>query len=178
MVSETTRETLDEDWDDWDESQADNKYLSFVVHGEHYGVSVGYVSQIIGMRTITTMPEMPPFLKGVVNFRGKVIPVVDIRVRFGLPERDYDDRTCIIVVTVEETPVGLVIDRVGVMVDIPPEQVEAAPKASREYNSRFLQGLGKVDEEVYILLDVEQLLYDEELEQLSGVAAADEGRGS
>ena len=173
MNQERLSDNLDDDWDDEDEDTQAGKYLTFRLHGEDYGVAVAFVTQIIGMQTITPVPDMPDFLKGVINLRGRVVPVVDMRNRFNLPEIAYDDRTCIIVVTINEVPIGLVVDAVHGMVDIPDTEIEPPPRTHRDGSSRFLQGLGKASDGVKILLNVERLLYDEELQQLAETPVAD-----
>ena len=175
MVSKSkSREPLVEDeWDEDDEDTQKDKYLTFHIHEEDYGIEIRFVTEIIGIQNITKVPDMPPFLRGVINLRGKVIPVMDVRARFKLPERDYDERTCIIVVNIEDISIGLVVDKVQEVVDIPEAQVEAAPETSRGKSSPFLQGMGKIGDEVKILLNVEKLLYDEELESAQQLAAAE-----
>ena len=154
-----------------DEDTMKDKYLTFHLAGEDYGLDIAYVTEIIGIQKITEVPDMPNFVKGVINLRGKVIPVMDVRLRFHLPERDYDERTCIVVVDINTTAVGLVVDQVNEVADIPEAQVEPPPRTTKGATSRFLKGMGKVDEEVRILLNVDKLLYDEEMELLSSAAA-------
>lgn len=159
------RERLDddlleeEDQDDMEDSQ-EGKYLTFLLGKEEYGIEIRHVTEIIGMQTITEVPDMPLFVKGVINLRGKVIPVMDVRLRFGLENRAYDDRTCIIVINVREQPVGLIVDRVSEVLDIPPGQIEPTPEIRKDRGNRFLQSMGKVGDKVKLLLDSEKLLFD------------------
>ena len=143
-----------------------NKYLTFLLGEEEYGLEILRVREIMGVIEITRVPRMPGFVRGVINLRGKVIPVMDVRIRFHLASRDYDERTCIIVVDINETSVGLVVDEVREVADIPADQVEPPPATGSADGSRYIQGLGKIDNEVKIILNVSQLFYDEELEQL------------
>ena len=159
---------LDDDLYDDEDTQKD-KYLTFHIGTEDYGISIAYVTEIIGIQSITEIPEMPDFIKGVINLRGKVIPVMDVRTRFKLSPREYDERTCIIVVEIDDTSVGLVVDAVNEVADIPEDQVEAPPKSKRKGGS-YIQGIGKIDKEVKILLDVNRILYDEELESITETA--------
>jgi len=159
---------LDDDLYDDEDTQKD-KYLTFHIGTEDYGISIAYVTEIIGIQSITEIPEMPDYIKGVINLRGKVIPVMDVRTRFRLPLREYDERTCIIVVEIDDTSVGLVVDAVNEVADIPEDQVEAPPKSKRKGGS-YIQGIGKIDKEVKILLDVNKILYDGELESITEVA--------
>ena len=160
----------DDLYDEDDEDTQKDKYLTFQLAREHYGIEIYYVTEIIGIQTITELPEMPDFIRGVINLRGRVIPVMDVRARFKLPDREYDERTCIIVVEIKDTSVGLVVDEVREVMDIPEESVEPPPKATGRENSNFLQGLGKVENDVKIILNVSQLLFDKELEELSKAA--------
>ena len=145
------------------------KFLTFHVAGEDYGIEIRYVTEIIGIQKITDVPDMPDFVRGVINLRGKVIPVMDVRTRFHLPPRDYDDRTCIIVVNINEMAVGLVVDKVNEVADIPESQIEPAPRSGRGGGSRYIKGMGKIGNEVKILLDVSRLLGEEHLVQLDDV---------
>ncbi|MBW2303883.1 MAG: purine-binding chemotaxis protein CheW, partial [Deltaproteobacteria bacterium] len=121
---------------------------------------IRHVTEIIGIQKITAVPDMPEFVKGVINLRGKVIPVLDMRKRFVLEEREYDERTCIVVVNVSGGAVGLVVDSVNEVADIPQEQIEPAPEINEENKNLMVQGLGKVGEEVKILLDVDRLIHE------------------
>lgn len=143
-----------------------DKYLTFHLAGEDYGIEIRFVIEIIGIQKITEVPDMPAFIRGVINLRGKVIPVMDVRARFMLPDRDYDDRTCIIVVNVEGTEVGLVVDEVSEVADIPNANVEPPPRTGKNTGGHYIQGMGKINSDVKILLDVHKLLYSEEMQQL------------
>ncbi|MDH3393267.1 MAG: chemotaxis protein CheW [Desulfobulbaceae bacterium] len=149
-----------------DEDTMKDKYLTFHLAGEDYGIDIAFVTEIIGIQKITEVPDMPDFVKGVINLRGKVIPVMDVRLRFLLPERDYDERTCIMVVDINGTAVGLVVDKVNEVADIPEADVEPPPRSSKGASSRYLKGMGKVENEVRILLNVDRLLFDDEMTQL------------
>ncbi len=170
-VSQNPYDLDDDDLYDDEDTQKD-KYLTFHIGTEDYGISIAYVTEIIGIQSITEIPEMPDFIKGVINLRGKVIPVMDVRIRFKLSPRDYDERTCIIVVEIDETSVGLVVDAVNEVADIPEDQVEPPPQSRRKGGS-YIQGIGKIDKKVKILLDINKILYDEELESIVETAEAD-----
>lgn len=144
-----------------------DKYLTFHLAGEDYGIEIRYVIEIIGIQNITEVPDMPAFIRGVINLRGKVIPVMDVRNRFNLEDRDYDDRTCIIVVNVDSTEVGLVVDEVSEVADIPEANVEPPPKTNRNSEGSYIQGMGKINNDVKILLDVHKLLYSGEMMELA-----------
>ncbi len=167
MAENTGRAALDDiNFDEENEDTLQGKFLTFRLAREDYGIEIRYVTEIIGIQRITEVPDMPDYVKGVINLRGKVIPVMDVRTRFRLPARDYDDRTCIIVVNIEDKSVGLVVDKVNEVANITDEQIEPAPRSSKA-GGRYIQGMGKIGEEVKILLDVNRLLYDEELQQIS-----------
>jgi purine-binding chemotaxis protein CheW len=150
---------------DNEDTQKD-KYLTFPLAGENYGIEICYVIEIIGIQSITEVPDMPTFIRGVINLRGKVIPVMDVRARFRLPARDYDDRTCIIVINVDSTEVGLVVDEVSEVADIPENHVEPAPRTSKNSDNSYIQGMGKMNNRVIILLDVHKLLFSGEMQRL------------
>lgn len=159
LLSEDTM--LEED----DEDTQRDKYLSFAVGEEDFGIDISHVTEIIGIQKITQVPDMPSYIRGVINLRGKVIPVMDVRLRFGMEQREYDDRTCIIVVDVRGAAIGLVVDTVKEVVDIPPAQIELPPDVADRTGNRYIKGLGKVGEQVKILLDVERLVKQEDLLQ-------------
>ena len=157
---------------DSEDTQKD-KYLTFHLASEDYGIEIQYVIEIIGIQKITDVPDMPAFIRGVINLRGKVIPVMDVRARFNLPDRNYDDRTCIIVVNIDETEVGLVVDEVNEVSDIPESNVEPPPKTGKGTGGQYIQGMGKINNTVKILLDVHKLLFSEEMMALIAKAQED-----
>lgn len=140
------------------ELQERTKYLTFILGSECYGLDIMYVREIIGMQQFTTVPDVPAYVKGVINLRGKVIPVMDVRLRFRMGERAYDDRTCIIVIHVGDWLVGLVVDTVSEVLDIPQADVEQPPQAFGRNNDHFIAGMGKVGDQVRMLLDAEKLV--------------------
>lgn len=168
MKTTTHEEMLDEDLvDDDDEDTQVNMYLTFQVGAEDYGIEIRHVIEINSVQKITEVPDMPKFVKGVINLRGQVIPVTDLRVRFNLEAKAYDDRTCVIVVSINETSVGLIVDRVREVENIPEEDRSPAPRLGHEERNHYILGLGKVGADVKILLNVEKLLFEEELNQLA-----------
>lgn len=164
-------DALDENYlDEDDEDTQKDRYFTFQVGEEEYGIGIINVIEVIGMQKITEVPDMPDFVKGVINLRGQVIPVMDVRTRFQMKPREYDDRTCIVVVNIRDTAIGLVVDKVSDVIDIPEDNVDPPPRVSRKPSSRFIRGMGKIDDQVKILLDVQKLLYDDELEQVAAPA--------
>lgn len=152
------------------EDTMEGKFLVFNIGEEDYGIPIRDVTEIIGIQRVTELPETPSYVKGVINLRGKVIPVIDVRSRFGMAERAHDDRTCIVVVTMQNVPVGLIVDSVAEVLDIPDASVEPPPKVNRGSGSRYISGLGKDGDNVKILIDTHKLLFEEELALLSGQA--------
>lgn len=147
-----------------DQDSMQGMYLTFELANEGYGLEIRYVIEIIGIQPVTYVPDMPGHVIGVLNLRGKVIPIIDVRLRFHLASRDYDERTCIIVVNVNEHSVGLVVDKVNEVVDIPLKEIEPPPATGRG-GSQYIQGMGKLGQQVKILLNIETLIEDEELEE-------------
>lgn len=150
------------------------KYLIFQLGNESYGLEIFHVNEIIGVQTITEVPEQPNYIKGIINLRGKIIPVLDVRIRFKKQERAYDERTCIIVVDVMAFHVGLIIDRVVEVVDIPINNISPPPKLAGDYKNRYISGIGRIGQEVKLLLDCSKLLLDEELDALAEISKGQE----
>ena len=158
-------ENLDDDEEDEDTQK--DKFLTFRVGKEDYGLEICHVTEIIGIQKITEVPDMPDYVKGVINLRGKVIPIMDVRKRFKFEEREYDDRTCIVVVHINDTSLGLVVDTVKEVSDIPESNIQPPPDIAEGNRQFFIRGLGKVEEEVKILLDAEKLLSKSDLSKVS-----------
>ena len=145
---------------DDDDAQKD-KFLTFVVDNEVYGFGIEHVSEIVGVQHITVVPDLQSYIKGVVNLRGLVIPVVDVRLRFGLDERCYDDRTCIIIVQHDDTAVGLIVDIVREVIKIAEDIISPAPKIVGEVGGQYISRIAKLEESVVLLLDIQSLLYED-----------------
>ncbi len=143
------------------EDTLEGRNLTFALGEEEYGIEIRYVTEIVGIQSITDLPDTPDYLLGVINLRGKVIPVIDMRLRFHLPFREFDERTCIIVVNLRDTSVGLIVDTVSEVIEIPADHVEPPPRSEMGSHNRYISGLGRVEEEVKILLDMEQLLFED-----------------
>lgn len=147
------------------------KYLTFLLADEEYGLEILKVREIIGVLDITQVPQTPDFVRGVINLRGKVIPVVDLRLRFGLEPTEYNDQTCVIVVDVGML-MGIIVDTVQEVHDIPSADIEPPPQLGASVTTDFMLGMGKVRDDVKILLDIEKVLTAEELVLTEAVAAA------
>lgn len=165
-MAESQRKDVNDDFDfedDENEDTQEGKFLSFRIGNEVYGIEIRHVTEIVGIQKITEVPDMPHYVKGVINLRGSVIPVVDVRLRFNMKPRDYDDRTCVIVVNVNESPIGLVVDAVREVISILPEQISPPPSVSKGEVTKYIQGIGRFDEDVIILLAMNELLYDKRI---------------
>ncbi|MFP4527519.1 MAG: chemotaxis protein CheW [Candidatus Kapaibacterium sp.] len=160
---------LNDDYIETDEDSQKDKYLTFRVDDEDFAVDIRYVIEIIGIQKITGLPDMPDFIKGVINLRGKVIPVMDIRLRFHMKEIEYGDRTCIIVAKVGETYFGLIVDTVSEVLDIPASEIDPPPRSGMTGSRRYLQGIGKVGDQVKIILDINRILSEEELSDIKQI---------
>lgn len=145
----------------------DGKYLTFVLNEEEYGIGILKIKEIIGMMPITSVPQTPQFVKGVINLRGKVIPVVDLRLRFGMDAIDYNERTCIIVVEIEgqsgTVMIGIVVDAVSEVLNIKGEHIEDTPTFGTKLNTDYILGMAKMEGVVKILLDIDRVLSAEEI---------------
>ncbi len=157
--------------DPGDAKSLGGKYLTFYLDGEEYGVQILKVREIIGIMEITQLPQMPHYIKGVINLRGKVIPVVDLRLKFGMSEAEYTDETCVIVVDIG-TQVGIIVDTVQEVADIADKDIEPPPALGGSVETTYLMGMGKVNGSVKILLDIDPILTGEDMESLSEAAAS------
>lgn len=147
------------------------KYLIFHLGSEEFGTEVLKVREIMGLQDITSIPQTPPYVKGVINLRGKVIPVVDLRLKFGLPPEEYTGRTCIIVVKThqaeEELLIGIVVDGVAEVLTLTPADIEDTPDFGPGVVTPYLKGMAKIKDKVKILLDIDQVLSSQELHGLT-----------
>lgn len=166
MTASTFRPAKGRDADNGD------KFLTFRLGVEEYGVEILRVREIIGMIDVTPLPRTPDFVKGVINLRGKIIPVIELRTKFGLPSVDYTEATCVIVVEVsdpdteDQFQIGVIVDTVSEVLDIPRDSIEPTPRFGCAMNADYIMGMGKVTansgERVVILLDIDRVLTDAE----------------
>lgn len=139
-----------------------DRFLTFQLDKEVYGIEIKNVIEIIGIQAITEIPEVPEYIRGIINLRGKIIPVMDVRLRFKKNFKEYNDRTCIIVVSINELSIGLIVDSVSEVISIPEAEIVAPPELGKDGN-KFVEGIGKFENEIKLLLDCEKLLtYDED----------------
>lgn len=152
----------------------ENKYLTFWTDNELFGIPISDVVQIISMQGITPLPDFPEYAKGVINLRGDIIPVIDIRIRFGKPEVDYTDNTCIIVTNIEDSFMGFIVDAVDEVTDLDEDSISPPPKVSKDITNRYLTGIGQIGDKVVLLLDVAKILSEDEMAEVHETAAQSE----
>ncbi len=145
-----------------EEDTQKGKFLTFSMESEMYGIDVRYVTEIIGIQPITEVPELPDYIKGIINLRGKIIPVMDVRLRFKMPFKEYNDRTCIIVINIDDTCIGLIVDSVTEILSIPEDEIVDPPKVNKT-GSNYIKCIGKVGNEMKLILDCYKLLNDREI---------------
>ncbi len=148
----------------------EGRFLTFILGSEVYGIEILKVREIIKLMDITTVPRTPDYMKGVINLRGKVIPIVDLRSKFSMPEIEHTQETCIIVVEVNQTSIGIIVDSVSEVLNINSGEIEEAPHLGQDIDTNFILGLGKTKERIVILLDIELVLSSEELETVEQLA--------
>lgn len=138
--------------------QMAGKYLTFIVGSEIYGIEILKVQEIIGMMNVTKFPKAPYYVRGVINLRGNVIPVIELRKKFEMDITEDTEKTCIIVIQLEKLREGIIVDEVREVIDISEENIETPPQFGIDEDMNFVKGVGKVDEKVIILLDIERLI--------------------
>ena len=152
----------------------EGKYLTFALANEEYGLEILKVREIIGYMEITSVPQTPAYVKGVINLRGQVIPVVELRAKFGMETTDITEQTCIIVVEIgqdqQSFSTGIVVDHVEEVLDIAGENIEEAPQFGSAVNTDFILGMGKIGESVKILLDIDRVLDGTSLDNFGGTS--------
>ena len=149
-----------------EEDTLKGKYLIFSMGSELYGMEIRYITEIIGIQPITEVPEMPEYVRGITNLRGKIIPVMDARLRFKKAVREYDDRTCIIVIDTNDISIGLIVDSVAEVLTMQDEDIAPPPDINKG-GHKYIKGVGKAGGSVKLLLDCQKLLTDDEAESLS-----------
>lgn len=160
MSGPEVQELLEEE-----EDTQKGRFLTFELGGESYGIEIKYVTEIIGLQPVTEVPELPEYIRGIINLRGTIIPVMDVRLRFKKPFREYNDRTCVIVVDIGEIAIGLIVDSVSEVLSLPEEEIVPPPEVNKISN-KYIKGIGKVDNGVKLLLDCHKLLNEEDVEEL------------
>lgn len=162
MAQVATQEMFEQE-----EDTQKGRFLTFSLGKETYGIEIRYVTEIIGIQAITEVPELPVYIKGIINLRGKIIPVMDVRLRFKKEPKEYNDRTCVIVVDIRDISVGLIVDSVSEVLTIPEQDIVEPPHLSKGYGNRYIKNIGKVGNDVKLLIDCEKLLTEDDMEQLN-----------
>lgn len=157
-----------QNWEEIEDTQK-GKYLTFDVGEEVYGIEIKHVTEIIGIQPITQVPESHMYIKGIINLRGKIIPVMDVRLKFKKQEIPYNDRTCVVVVDVDNMPIGLIVDKVAEVLDISDENIVPPPENKTGFNSRYVMGIGKVGSDIKLILDCQKLVTIEDMEMMDGM---------
>ncbi|MFW5649348.1 MAG: chemotaxis protein CheW [Candidatus Alkaliphilus sp. MAG34] len=151
-----------------EEDTQKGKYLTFSLGNEFYGIEIKHVTEIIGIQPVTEIPELPDHIKGIINLRGKIIPVMDVRLRFKKPPREYNDRTCVIVIDIKDVSVGLIVDSVSEVLSINEEDIVSPPNVKKDGN-KYIKAIGKVGDEIKLILDCDKLLSDDEIGSLESI---------
>lgn len=146
------------------------KYLTFCLDKEVFGIEICYVTEIVGMQPFTKLPDAPTYVRGIINLRGRIIPVTDMRLRFGFEQIPYSERTCIVVVDINEISAGLIVDTVAEVVQILDDNIVPTPDKMTGHRNRYIRGIGKMGEEVSLLLDIAQLFGKEILNSKENVS--------
>lgn len=152
-----------------EEDTQKGRYLTFLLGRETYGIEIKYVTEIIGIQSITEIPELPEYVKGIINLRGKIIPVMDVRIRFRKEPIKYNDRTCVIVVDISDISIGLIVDKVSEVLTIPEVDIVEPPQMNKGFNNRYIKNIGKIGDDVKLLLDCEKLLTEDEVQDLGKI---------
>jgi len=147
-----------------------NEFLTFTLGQEEYGVDILKVQEIRGYDTVTRIPEAPEFIKGVINLRGTIVPVVDMRLKFRLDSAEYNEFTVMIILNVARRVVGMVVDGVSDVMQLSAEQIRPAPEFGSSVNTRFITGIGTLDQRMLILIDIEKLMSSQDMALMDSVA--------
>lgn len=158
---------LDEELSEFEEDTQKDKYLTFLLDKEVYAIEIKFVTEIVGMQPITEIPELPPYVKGIINLRGEIITVIDIRLRFKKKPAEFNDRTCIIVVKVQDVSIGLIVDHVAEVLDIADDYVASPSDMHYDQSNSYLKGIGKVGLEIKLILDCYKLFKAEDIDPLN-----------
>ncbi|HEX9059040.1 MAG TPA: chemotaxis protein CheW [Clostridia bacterium] len=151
-----------------EEDTQKGRFLTFTLGNDSYGIEICHVTEIIGIQPITEVPELPDYVRGIINLRGKIIPVMDVRLRFRKPFKDYDDRTCVIVVDIDDISIGLIVDSVSEVISISDTEIVPPPEMNKAGN-KYIKGIGKAGSDVKLLLDCNKLLNEDEVAGLSNI---------
>jgi purine-binding chemotaxis protein CheW len=161
---------------DQDAGGRGGKFLTFFLAGEEYGLEILKVHEIIGMMSITSVPRTPKFIRGVINLRGKIIPIIDLRLKLEMETTEQTDETCTIVVQAGELQIGVIVDKVSEVLDIAGGDIDDAPSFGSDVRSDYILGIGKSEGRVKLLLDIDKVLSMQDMKSLSSVSADGESQ--
>lgn len=153
-----------------EEDTLKGKFLIFTIDKEDYGIEIKNVLEIVGMQPITAVPQLPEYIKGMINLRGKIIPVMDVRLRFKKKEIEYDDRTCIIIIQMDEIYVGFIVDRVSEVMNISEDEFAEVPELGSNSKNKYISSIGNTKSGVKIILDCNKIISDDEIDAISNLA--------
>ncbi len=152
--------------EDQEEDTQKGKFLTFYLGNECYGIDIIYVTEIIGIQPITIVPELPHYIKGIINLRGKIIPVMDARLKFSKEPKDYNDRTCIIVIDIAQLSIGIIVDEVAEVLNISDNNIVPPPNLNSG-GRKYIKSVGKSEEKITLILDGDKLLDENELDEIN-----------
>jgi purine-binding chemotaxis protein CheW len=163
MVTATIEEEIDEDSQD----TMEDLYIIFFIDGREYGIEIRYLIEIIAFQPVTFVPNLPEYVKGVINLRGKIIPVIDVRLRFGLPKIDYTEFTCILIMNFNNLSAGLIVDGVKEVLKIPKDCIEPSPGFEEANMERFVDSIGKSGDTLKILIDLNKFIHEKDVKGIA-----------
>lgn len=146
------------------------RFLMFTLGADNFGIEIKYVTEIVGIQPIIAMPEVPNYMKGIINLRGKIVPVIDIRLKFKKEPIEYTDRTCIVVIDTNALSVGIIVDSVSEVLGIDDENIVPPPSVGTSISNRYMQGIGKAEDKIILLLDCQELFLENECSAIQDIA--------
>ncbi|WP_019229748.1 chemotaxis protein CheW [Sedimentibacter sp. B4] len=152
-----------------DEDTLKNKYLTFYTEHQLFGIPIADVVQIVGVQEITRVPEFPDYAKGVINLRGTIIPIIDVRLRLKKEEKQYDERTCIIVTSINGSYIGFIVDSVDEVAKISEANISNPPKMGSDYTSTYITGIAKLENKIVLLMNLKKMLNEKEIELITNL---------
>lgn len=152
-----------------DEDTLKNKYLTFYTEHQLFGIPIADVVQIVGVQEITRVPEFPDYAKGVINLRGTIIPIIDVRLRLKKEEKQYDERTCIIVTSINGSYIGFIVDSVDEVAKIREDSISNPPKMGSDYTSTYITGIAKLENKIVLLMNLKKMLNEKEIEMITNL---------
>lgn len=157
------------EFNDLEEDTLKNKYLTFYTDNQLFGILISEVVQIVGMQEITAVPEFPSYAKGVINLRGNIIPIIDVRLRLRKEEIGYNERTCIIVTSINNSYIGFIVDSVNEVTNIYNENISNPPQMGADYVNTYITGIAKLNNGIVLLIDLKKILNEKELDLITSI---------